>query len=73
MMSQLDALLHSCGLPSRELDDLPNSTRRFPDGAEYRVEIPSTEGPACLDAVLAAATALEVLSTVSRRGRVSFS
>lgn len=28
---------------------------RFPDGAEFRIEIPSVEGPAVLDAVLAAA------------------
>jgi hypothetical protein len=31
---------------------LPDSDKRFPDGAQYRVEIPSTEGPLCLDAVL---------------------
>src|SRR5262249_5726644 len=31
---------------------LPTSPKRFPDGAQYRVEIPSTEGPRCLAAVL---------------------
>jgi Peptidase family U32 len=31
---------------------IPTSTKRFPDGAQYRVEIPSVEGPACLAAVV---------------------
>jgi hypothetical protein len=33
----------------------PDSSRRFPDGAAFRIEIPSVEGPQVLDAVLAAA------------------
>jgi hypothetical protein len=53
-------LLSALGLPDRDLNDLPDSPKRFPDGAMYRVEIPSTEGPRCLDAVLDAATALDV-------------
>ncbi|MBN1640151.1 MAG: U32 family peptidase [Anaerolineae bacterium] len=40
------------GLPSGDLYDLPTSGKRFPDGAQYRVEIPSTEGPNALAAVL---------------------
>ncbi|HEU5470267.1 MAG TPA: U32 family peptidase [Actinophytocola sp.] len=40
---------------------------RFPDGAHYRVEIPSVEGPRCLDAVLTEADRLEVpVSRVSQ-------
>ena len=39
----------------------PTSEKRFPDGAQYRVEIPSTEGPRCLAAVLEEAAALDVL------------
>ena len=31
---------------------MPSSDKRFPDGASYRVEIPSVEGPACLTAVV---------------------
>jgi hypothetical protein len=54
------SLLASLGLPDRDLNDLPDSPKRFPDGAMYRVEIPSTEGPRCLDAVLEAAAALDV-------------
>jgi hypothetical protein len=44
--------LSTRSLPPDDLRDLPASTKRFPDGAAYRVEIPSTEGPRCLDAVL---------------------
>jgi len=52
--------LRSIGLPTGDLSDLPDSTKRFPDGAQYRVEIPSTEGPRCLDAVLEEAERLGV-------------
>src|ERR1700730_10285253 len=40
------------GMPPGDLTALPSSLKRFPDGAQYRIEIPSTEGPACLEAVL---------------------
>ncbi|HKV30614.1 MAG TPA: U32 family peptidase [Candidatus Dormibacteraeota bacterium] len=40
------------GMPPGDLTSLPSSLKRFPDGAQYRIEIPSTEGPACLEAVL---------------------
>src|SRR5262249_31735398 len=52
--------LRSIGLPAGDLGDLPDSAKRFPDGAQYRVEIPSTEGPRCLDAVLEEAERLGV-------------
>jgi hypothetical protein len=52
--------LRSTGLPGGDLHDLPGSAKRFPDGAQYRVEIPSTEGPRCLEAVLDQAAKLEV-------------
>ena len=52
--------LSSMGLPPGDLHTLPTSEKRFPDGAQYRVEIPSTEGPRCLAAVLEEAAALDV-------------
>jgi hypothetical protein len=52
--------LSSIGLPPGDLTSLPTSEKRFPDGAQYRVEIPSTEGPRCLEAVLEEADALDV-------------
>ena len=45
-------LLSGLGLPGRDIHDLPDSGKRFPDGAQYRVEIPSVEGPRVLEAVL---------------------
>jgi hypothetical protein len=52
--------LEAMGLPRGDLHELPTSAKRFPDGAHYRVEIPSTEGPGPLDAVLAEAARLDV-------------
>ena len=45
-------LLSGLGLPARDLSELPDSEKCFPDGAQYRVEIPSVEGPRVLEAVL---------------------
>ena len=58
-MSTRDAL-RLMGLPSGDLHDLPTSLKRFPDGAQYRIEIPSTEGPECLRSVLDQASRLGV-------------
>ncbi|GAA3940336.1 hypothetical protein GCM10023085_22240 [Actinomadura viridis] len=38
----------------------PSSARRFPDGGAWRTELPSCEGPAVLEAVLAESARLEV-------------
>jgi hypothetical protein len=53
-MGQTRHYLSSLGLPERDLGTLPESERRFPDGGQFRVEIPSVEGPAAFRAVLAA-------------------
>jgi hypothetical protein len=60
MTDRVREVLREMGLPGGDLTDLPDSTKRFPDGAQYRVEIPSTEGPACLQAVLEEAERHEV-------------
>lgn len=52
-MRQTREFLAAHGLPTADAD--ATSTKRFDDGAQYRVEIPSTEGPEVLDAVLAEA------------------
>lgn len=44
--------LEAAGLIGDYFRHLPDSPKRFPDGAQYRVEIPSTEGPRCLEAAL---------------------
>ena len=60
MTNESRDFLRSMGLPPGDLNDLPDSAVRFPDGAQYRVEIPSTEGPRCLEAVLEEADRLDV-------------
>ena len=59
-MTSAREVLHSMGLPEADLHNLPDSAKRFADGAQYRVEVPSTEGPECLRAVLEEADRLSV-------------
>lgn len=59
-MQATRAFLQSLGLPPGDLNALPTSPKRFPDGAQYRVEIPSVEGPRALAAVLEEAEARRV-------------
>jgi hypothetical protein len=54
-MDQTRSYLTRLGLPDRDAGGLPDSAKRFPDGAQYRLEIPSVEGPDALQAVLGAA------------------
>jgi len=51
-MQATRAFLADRGLPAGDPGDLPASTQRFPDGAQWRIEIPSCEGPQVLRAVL---------------------
>lgn len=51
-MNRSRRFLEEMGLPGRDLAECPASGRRFPDGGQYRIEIPSTEGPRALEAVL---------------------
>lgn len=44
--------LASQHLPEGDLNGLPTSAKRFPDGGQYRVEIPSVEHPETMAAVL---------------------
>ncbi len=60
-MQATQNFLSQLGLPTRDAYDLPSSEKRFPDGAQYRVEIPSVEGPHALAAVLAEAEKNNVL------------
>ena len=56
-MKIAQTLLRELGLPEGDRHDLPTSTTSFPDGAHYRVEIPSVEGPVAFRAVIQAAEA----------------
>ncbi len=59
-MEQTRRFLAGLGLPTGDGHGLPASTARFPDGGQYRIEIPSVEGPAALSAVYEAADRLGV-------------
>jgi len=61
-------LLADLGLPDGDRDASVSSTLRFPDGAHFRVEIPSVEGPRCVEAVLAEAARLSVPVTRISQG-----
>jgi len=58
--SDSSSVLRSQSLPERDAYDLPVSSKRFADGGQYRVEIPSCEGPMAMQAVIAEATARSV-------------
>jgi len=60
-MRETRDFLAALGLPTSDAFDLPTSGTRFPDGAHYRVEIPSVEGPRALAAVLEEAERQSVL------------
>ena len=51
-MNETRETLEKHGWPGADLRDCPASAKRFADGAQYRIEIPSTEGPRAFRAVL---------------------
>ena len=59
-MESTRAFLRSMGLPGGDGHDLSASAKRFPDGGQWRVEIPSVEGPNALQMVFDQADALGV-------------
>ena len=52
MMQATRDFLERLGLPRDDSSEMQPSSGRFPDGAQYRVEIPSVEGPRALERVL---------------------
>ncbi len=53
-------ILRALSFPDRDAHELPSSSKRFSDGGEYRVEIPSCEGPKAMQAVIAEAASRNV-------------
>lgn len=51
-MDETKNFLKKLGLPTEDFAGLNNTDKRFPDGAQYRFEIPSVEGPRCLKTVI---------------------
>ena len=53
-MKQTKAFLAALGMPEGDLFTLPTSGKRFPDGAQYRFEVPGIQGPSAMKALLEA-------------------
>lgn len=51
-MDETRAFLRSIGQPGGDAYDLPASDKRFPDGAQYRFEVPGIQGPTAMRALL---------------------
>src|SRR6185503_21163839 len=58
-MKKTAAALSKLGIAPEDAS-LPASAKRFPDGAQYRIEIPSVETPDALAAVLEDADKLKI-------------
>ena len=51
-IDEIRAFMEMMGIPGRDLYDLPSSTRTFPDGAHYRIEIAGVERPSNMRAMI---------------------
>lgn len=52
MMEETRRFLDELGLPSGDAYDLPTSEKRFPDGGQYRFEVPGIQGPSAMKSLL---------------------
>ncbi|MCD7955161.1 MAG: peptidase [Lachnospiraceae bacterium] len=53
-MKETRAFLKAIGLPEGDAYDLPTSEKRFPDGGQYRFEVPGIQGPNVMEVLLEA-------------------
>ncbi len=51
-LHDVQQMLEKAGIPGRDAYDLPDSAKRFPDGAHYRMEISGVERPSVLEALV---------------------
>ena len=51
-MDETRAFLEQLRVPGGDAYDLPTSMKRFPDGAQYRFEVPGIQGPAAMESLL---------------------
>lgn len=51
-MTKTRAFLEKLGLPGGDAYALPDSLKRFPDGGQYRFEVPGIQGPKAMKALL---------------------
>jgi hypothetical protein len=64
MFEQTREYVEGLGLPSGDLWDLPSSSKRFPDGATYQIEVPTVNSVEAVAALLDSADRLGV--TINR-------
>ena len=72
-MKETRSFLESIGQPGGDLYDLPTSEKRFPDGGQYRFEVPGIQGPGPMKALLEQLDESESKSIASRRPKESCS
>lgn len=51
-LEEIREFMEKMGIPGRDLWDLPSSTKTFPDGAHWRVEISGVERPSTMEAMI---------------------
>ncbi len=51
-LKDVQAMIEAVGIPGRDAYNLPDSTKTFPDGGHYRMEISGIERPNVLEAVI---------------------
>ena len=51
-MDKIRNEMEKLGVPGRDLYNIPTSAKRFPDGAQYRMEISGIERPSTLEALI---------------------
>ncbi len=51
-IKQIRDFIEKLGIPGRDLWDLPDSTKTFPDGAHYRIEIAGVERASTMEAMI---------------------
>jgi hypothetical protein len=51
-MKDVALMMEKVGVPGADATDLPSSTKTFPDGAHYRMEVSGVERPKVLEAVI---------------------
>lgn len=51
-LKEIHEMMEKAGVPGADAHDLPSSSKTFPDGAHYRMEISGVERPEVLEAVI---------------------
>ncbi len=61
MFDETRKFMDKVGLPRGDLYDLPSSTKKFPDGADYRLEVPTVNTAEALKALLEEAEKMDIV------------